>query len=168
MYIDMDEQFSLLEKNVCASSGNREATRGIQFAYHLNGTWYAPTFPISQAMYHKNHTGPYMCEDCYEYGFVNELFTQYCESCAKLYDNTEKRDLCETIKAKVANMKKEIVDLSKQSRKSVKTKNPKKSKKTDLSVCGRNARGCCVEGCGMNAVKGTNCYEHWEEYECEL
>lgn len=147
----MDQQFNLLKENVNAAHGNKEVTRGIQFAYQLHGTWYASTFPIHRAMYHKNHTGPDMCDECYDCGFVDGLFTQYCESCAKMYDNMEKRDLREVIKRKVANIKKEVVDLT------MKTKRVKNLK------CAKKKNTCKVDGCNMNAVRGCECYLHWEE-----
>lgn len=95
--MNMEQNFRLFSENIRSAKDDKERTRGVQFGYKLNGYWYAHTFPISQAINHKNFTGPDMCEDCYENGFTNDLFTNYCDDCAKMYDKIEKKKVSDYI-----------------------------------------------------------------------
>jgi hypothetical protein len=58
---------------------------------------YDNSFPKEWALSHLPGTGPEQCEDCYEHGNVNHMFTAYCCDCLNIYNGKRgpsKVELC--------------------------------------------------------------------------
>jgi len=131
----METKMDFLLKNVRSASAFEESTRGITFAYNLNGVWYSSDFPIKYALSHEKGTGPIMCKKCSREGVnSSQLFEKYCRSCQEWYDGNVERN--------VRNMR-------------VATQNNVKIEKGK----------CRAVDCPMDAVSGKRpfCHNHWEE-----
>ena len=50
--------------------------------YLYDYQWYHEKFPEAWAVCHEEGTGPGQCNNCADYGSVNEIFIGYCANCA--------------------------------------------------------------------------------------
>ena len=58
--------------------------------YRIEYYKYANSFPKEWALSHLPDTGPEQCENCYDYGTIDNLFVGYCLNCAQYEYNGER------------------------------------------------------------------------------
>lgn len=155
----MDSKLQLFSDNMKSCEREKEATRGIQFGYKINGVWYDATFPLSQALHPVDNTGPKFCLNCVLHEYNDELFTQYCKVCSSEIDN------------KSLHVKKEerrdVIDLTSEERDVMGSMTNDKAIKVEKKIVDLTSNMCIEPNCQMNRVKGAQCYQHWEEGICE-